>query len=95
MPIPNHLSIPEARDLLRELAKERDMPELASIANAMYRRSHKGSRAPIRSRAVTPIVQARIRRYAQAHPSYSNQEIANTFNVNPGRVSEALEQGHD
>lgn len=35
----NHMSIPDARDRLRELAKKHNIPELVDIADAMYRRT--------------------------------------------------------
>lgn len=85
----NHISIPDARDRLRLLANKHNIPELADIADAMYRRAPT-RRAGTRSSRVTPEMAEEIRQYAAAHPDDHQQDIANHFNVNVGRVSEAL-----
>jgi hypothetical protein len=85
----NHISIPDARDRLRALAKKHNIPELADIADAMYRRAAT-RRAGVRSPKVTPEMAEEIRQYAAAHPDLHQQDIANHFGVNVGRVSEAL-----
>lgn len=85
----NHIGIPDARDQLRELAKKHNLPELAELADAMYRRSAT-RRAGTRSPRVTAEMAEEIRQYAAAHPDAHQQDIANHFNVNVGRVSEAL-----
>jgi len=89
----NYMSIPEVRDRLREIAEETGIEELSVIASLMYRRNHKGRRAPVRSPAVTPQMREDIRAYARVNSAASNQEIANYFGVNIGRVSEAFERG--
>jgi len=90
-PSSNHISIPDARDLLRELADKHGISELRTLANLMYRRKHKAMRAPNTSQTVTPHLNADIRRFHRQNPVASNQDIANHFGVNPGRISEALE----
>jgi len=42
------------------------------------------------SQSMTPALKRRIRIYAMTHDEMSFQEIAVHFNVNAGRVSEAL-----
>jgi hypothetical protein len=56
----NHISIPDARDQLRALAKKRNLPELAELADAMYRRTAT-RRASVRSPKVTAEVAEEIR----------------------------------
>lgn len=85
----NHISIPDARDQLRKLAKKHNLPELADLAEAMYRRTAT-RRASVRSPRVTPEMAEEIRQYAAANPDLHQQDIANHFGVNVGRVSEAL-----
>lgn len=87
----NSMGIPKIRDRLREIADATDNNELRDLANQMYRRRHKEKRAPITSQTITPQLRADIRRYMRLNPDASNQQAANHFGVNPGRVSEALE----
>ncbi len=85
----NHMSIPEVRDRLRELAEELSCEELSELADQLYRRQS-GHRAPRRSPVVTEEMAAEIRQYAQENPYAHQQDIAEHFQVNHGRVSEAL-----
>jgi hypothetical protein len=85
----NHISIPEAREQLRKWAKEHNLPKLAELADAMYRRAAT-RRAVVRSPKVTAEMAEEIRLYAAANPDLHQQDIANHFGVNVGRVSEAL-----
>lgn len=85
----NQMSIPEVRDRLRELAVELDEEELAELADQLYRRQA-GKRAPRRSPVVTAEMAEEIRQYAAQHPDAHQQDIAEHFGVNHGRVSEAL-----
>ena len=55
----------------------------------IHQMAHK-DRTSRQSATMTPELADEIRRYAIGHPNLSNQRIANHFNVNPGRVSEAL-----
>jgi hypothetical protein len=85
----NHISIPEAREQLRKWAEEHNLPKLADLADSMYRRSAT-RRAGVRSPKVTTEMAEEIRQHAAANPTLHQQDIANHFGVNVGRVSEAL-----
>lgn len=85
----NKRSIPEIRVRLRELAEEHGLEELHALADEMYRRSPV-RRASNRSVKLTPKLAEKIRRYARKHPSLHQRDLAQEFNVNPGRISEAL-----
>ena len=86
----NSRGIPALRERLRELADEHGIDELREIADKMYRRSHT-RRAPNKSQPLTPELAEAIRDYKETHPDAHQREIGEAFNVNPGRVSEALE----
>lgn len=86
----NKLGIPAVRDRLRELADEYGIDELHDLADQMYRKSAK-KRAPVRSPKLTPEMAEEIRQYASDHPDAHQQDIAEKFGVNHGRVSEALD----
>lgn len=86
----NAKGIPALRERPRELAVEHGLPELSDIADQMYRRSHT-RRAPVRSPKLTPQMAQEIRDYKEANPDAHQQDIAERFGVNHGRVSEALE----
>ncbi len=86
----NSSGIPALRERLRELAREHGLDELNDIADQMYRRAHT-RRAPTRSPKLTPEMAQQIRDYKAANPDAHQQDIAQIFGVNHGRVSEALE----
>lgn len=50
----------------------------------------KNGKRPISSKPFTPELAAKIRSYYVSHPHMTQQEIANVFHVNSGRVNEAL-----
>ncbi|HYD12815.1 MAG TPA: hypothetical protein VEC11_08200 [Allosphingosinicella sp.] len=85
----NYISIPDARVRLRELAEAHGIDELHEIADSMYRRTAT-RRAQVRSPKVTAEMAEEIRQFAAANPDLHQQDIANHFGVNVGRVSEAL-----
>ena len=85
----NSRGIPALRERLRELAKEHGIDELRDIADQMYRRAHT-RRAATRSPKMTAEMAQAIRDYRDAHPDAHQQDIAEAFGVNHGRVSEAL-----
>lgn len=87
--VKNSRTIPEVRERLREIADERGIEELHELADEMYRKSAK-KRAPVRSPKLTPEMAEEIRRYAADHPDAHQQDIAEHFRVNHGRISEAL-----
>jgi len=85
----NKRSIPKIRNRLRELADEYDIDELNDLADELHR-NPAIKRAKTRSPALTPELAQRIRDYATAHPDLHQQDVANHFGINHGRVSEAL-----
>ncbi len=85
----NKRSIPEIRSRLRELADEEGIDELNDIADELYR-NPPVKRARTKSPSLTPELAQQIRDFAAAHPDLHQQDIANHFGVNHGRVSEAL-----
>ena len=86
----NSRGIPAIRDRLRELADEYDIDELNELADEMYRKSAK-KRASVRSPKLTAQMAQDIRDYSSANPGAHQQDIAEKFGVNHGRVSEALD----
>lgn len=51
--------------------------------------------APKRIKPLSDEAKAHIRRYAAQWPDMSQLELANRFNTNPGRISEALNEGRE
>ncbi len=84
------LSIPEVRNRLRELAEEHDIEELSELANELYRKPPAKKRASVRSPKLTAELAEKIREFAGMNPNAHQQDIAEHFGVNHGRVSEAL-----
>ncbi|GEO40962.1 hypothetical protein SAE02_51100 [Skermanella aerolata] len=85
----NKRSIPEIRERMREIADEHGIAELGELADEMYR-NPPVRRAPTSSPSLTPELAEEIRQFAAANPTMSQQDIANHFRVNHGRVSEAM-----
>lgn len=85
----NKRSIPEIRIRLRELADKHGIPELHDLANETYR-SSPIKRASNQSAHLTPKLAEEIRQYVAQNPKLHQREVAQRFNINPGRVSEAL-----
>lgn len=83
------MSIPEIAEELRQLAVQHDLPRLAELADEMRRRPSRNRAAP-QSAKMTPELKTAICAYKDAHPGLSYSKVATVFNVNPGRVSEAL-----
>ena len=50
----------------------------------------RNGRRPIAARPMNPTLAKTIRTYFKANPKATQQEIANRFNVNIGRVNEVL-----
>jgi hypothetical protein len=78
------MRLPEVASRLRELAIKLGCDELDELADEIGRRSPR-QRAPITSASMTGALRAQIRALKAAEP-----EIGRRFNLNPGRVSEAL-----
>jgi DNA-binding MarR family transcriptional regulator len=85
----NKRTIPEIRARLYELANELGINELSQLADETYR-SSPVRRAPRKSLSLTPALAAKIRIFARKNPKMHQRQIAEHFNVNPGRVSEAM-----
>lgn len=85
----NKRSIPEIRERLRELAGEHSIDELNDLADELCR-NPPVKRAKAKNPPLTPEMADEIRAYAKANPNLHQQDIANHFGVNHGRVSEAL-----
>ncbi|ABS14254.1 hypothetical protein I6H96_02665 [Brucella anthropi] len=83
------MRIPEIRRRLLEKSKKYDDPELAVLAKELCRRTS-ANRSAVKSSPMTPTLARQIRKYKTGNPDASHVEIASHFNVNPGRVSEAL-----
>ena len=82
-------TIPQIRTRLHELADLHGIPELHDLAADTYR-SSPVTRAAKTSVKLTPALAKQIRAYHARHPKLHQREVAHKFNVNPGRVSEAL-----
>ena len=82
------LTIPQIRERLYELAEIHSDPELKALADATYRRSY--TRAATTRKSLDEDTKANIRDFVAENPDMAFQDIANIFDVNPGRVSEAL-----
>jgi predicted XRE-type DNA-binding protein len=88
------MKLPNIAKRMREIAEliqdnhPDESGELFELAAEIKRRS--GTRAPASSTKMTPELYEEIKEYAEANPGMSHQEIAVVFNVNHGRVSEAI-----
>jgi len=69
---------------------------LASLEKRGYtvyrKKQRKNARRPNVSEPMTPELAAEIRAFFAANPNFTQQEIAHIFNVNSGRVNEALDE---
>jgi hypothetical protein len=91
----NGTTIPAIRAMLLDIAGDLDV--IAPVAAArirecvdlMYRRPAVRN-APPSARELTGGLILSIRAYAQLHPSMTEADIGHVFDVNQGRVSEAL-----
>jgi hypothetical protein len=94
------MKVPEIAGGMREIAQEieGDYPdqsgELFELADELRRRSP-GPRARVTSTPMRSELAQEIRGYADANPGMSHQAIAEQFNVNHGRVSEAINGKRD
>ena len=86
------MTLPEIQAEMYELAIYHDIPRLAELAYEMRRRRSK-PRVKKHCETVTPELRAHIREYSNLFPRLSQFQIGQLFNVNQGRVSEAL-HGH-
>jgi hypothetical protein len=85
----------QAGDIEFNQAK-RIVANLEAEGLTIYRKKvHKNGRRPKVDEPMTPEIAKAIRAYFAAYPNATQQEIASRFNVNIGRVNEALEGKHD
>lgn len=88
------MKLPEVAKRMREIGEliqenhPKESAELFELAAEIKRRS--GPRAPAASTKITPELYEEIKEFAEANPDMSHQDIAVVFNVNHGRVSEAI-----
>ena len=83
------MKIPEVREELHKIAKDFSIPRLHQLADELVRRPV-ARRAKPQSVRVTDKLEDSIRAFARRQPHLSYVEIARYYNVNPGRVSEAV-----
>lgn len=89
------MTVPEVAKRLREIAdrlkgqKLAEANELVELAEELKRRPS-GNRATATSTPMTPELAQDIRDFVAANPNASQQAVAEAFNVNHGRVSEAI-----
>ncbi len=90
------MKIPEVATRMREIAEQiqayylEEAAELIELADELRRRSPAGPRAPATSTPMTPELADEIREFAKDDPGISHQDLGVVFNVNHGRVSEAI-----
>ena len=90
------MTIPEVRDWLLSIANSCAVKGLVDEARGIRTAVEELKRRPAvrvsRTKAdhSTRKLRAEIRAYAAAHPDMLNREIGQVFNVDSGRVSEAL-----
>lgn len=90
-------NIPRARELLLDaLSQDMDPTARTAVAEALrlMTRASPARRAPVQHR-VTKDKKAMIRRIAAMYPHMHVADIAQLADVNPGRVSEALQDDED
>lgn len=83
------MRIPEVRAELEELAIEHGIPRLKELADELIRR-RRIVPTPAKSKKMTPALKAAIKKYKKDNPDASYKEIADKYDVNIGRVSEAI-----
>jgi hypothetical protein len=71
------------------------LDKLESAGLTIYKKKvFTNGRRPNSSQTMTPELAKKIRAFFRANPTASQQQIANIFNVNSGRVNEALQGAH-
>ena len=86
--------VPRAREILAEALEFNMDSEVRTRIEAamqeMYRDYSLGRKARVQSSPVTDEVKRLVRTYAKTYPDMTQQQIAQKFNINAGRVSEIL-----
>jgi hypothetical protein len=85
----SYLPTSKVRDQLRLWAEHWDRPELAALADRMHRQTRR-KQAPVSSVRMTPELRDKIRHYVKQNPDTVLSEVAKTFGVNSGRISETI-----
>jgi hypothetical protein len=75
------------------LTQKRSIAEQLRRLSADARRKPPISVAPRKIRPLTDEEKAKVRMAHRNEPNLSQLELANRFNTNPGRISEALNEG--
>lgn len=88
------MRLPEIAEELRTIAVDERMPQdlsikIADCAASISRRPAR-MRRPAQSATITPQLYDDIRAYYEANKNMTQTAIAAHFNINQGRVSEAL-----
>jgi transcriptional regulator with XRE-family HTH domain len=83
------MRLPEVEARLRVLAVQHSIAELHQLADEIKRRPRKPP-SKIVSARMTPALKLAIRAAALTYPQLTQLEIAETFGVSQGRVSEIL-----
>lgn len=66
---------------------------LEALGHAVYKKkAFKNGRRPNSSAPMTPGLAHRIRAHFKANPTITQQDLARIYNVNSGRVAEALSE---
>lgn len=90
IPTDKLMGIPKVRELLLQIAIERNIPELVALEKHLHRRPAVRRTDKKTSRPMTPEVADDVRVTADRFPDMSMHEISMLHGVNQGRVSEAL-----
>lgn len=83
------MKMAEIREELYALAEEYEIPRIAELADATFRRPPV-KRARARAKKLTEEIKAHIREVYAEHPDWSNRRIGQQCGVDGGRVSETL-----
>jgi hypothetical protein len=83
------MRIPEVRAELRLLAEELNEPRLHELADELFRRPYV-RKSRVKSAKMTDAMETSIKAFADRQRHLSFVEIAQYYNINPGRVSEVL-----
>lgn len=83
------MRIPEIQTRLKQIAVETGNAEIELLARKLSRRRPRKVAEKV-SRPITPELREEIRAYARENPELAQTQIGKAFNINQGRVSEAL-----
>jgi hypothetical protein len=75
---------------LRYINHDKEAAEIVEIMQLLVREKPIKPKTRAKSRPMTSKLGREIRAYARANPNQSHQQIGNVFQINTGRVSEAM-----